>query len=346
MHHAFHVFQNCVKMIVVAPQLKDMLSLLDIYALLIAALCHDVDHVGTNNTYHINSWSKLSLRYNDISVMEQHHCSLCFKTLSNPETNVVSTLTYHSRSILRKLICAAILATDMNNHERNLQLIQARAGIPFKKDSLADRMLLVGVVLHTADLCNPCLSLSQSKQWEKRISQEFQFQAALEREYNLPVAPFMESSDQLSRIKNQNHFIDSFAYPQWVAAVQLFPTWAPRLTQLRRNMDYFGKLKDMLMSGSDAKEGSSASRSPEQAAAQERRRSRHSNPEHYTSLQGRSGSADEYYHKTLSEDATETAGDHMRAEFSTKKLSSEASAANAKRRGSFGDFSPSSYRSS
>ena len=56
----------------------------------------------------------------------------------------------------------------------------------------------------------------------------------------------MEKSDQLSRISNQNHFIDSFAYPQWAAAVECFPAWAPRLVQLKSNMEYFNKLKQVL----------------------------------------------------------------------------------------------------
>lgn len=45
-HHAFHVFQNCVMMVWAVPELAASMSLLDVFALLVAALCHDVDHVG------------------------------------------------------------------------------------------------------------------------------------------------------------------------------------------------------------------------------------------------------------------------------------------------------------
>jgi hypothetical protein len=47
-------------------------------ALLFAALMHDVDHPGNNNDYEKNSKSTLSLLYNDVSILENHHSSLAF----------------------------------------------------------------------------------------------------------------------------------------------------------------------------------------------------------------------------------------------------------------------------
>lgn len=41
-------------------QLKE----LDKFAMLIGALCHDLRHTGQNNIFHINSRSKIALRYN------------------------------------------------------------------------------------------------------------------------------------------------------------------------------------------------------------------------------------------------------------------------------------------
>ena len=43
--------------------------------LLVSTLVHDVDHNGLNNNFHINSQSPLAVLYNDISVLENHHCS-------------------------------------------------------------------------------------------------------------------------------------------------------------------------------------------------------------------------------------------------------------------------------
>lgn len=44
------------------------LSHLDQVALVTAALCHDFDHDGLNNAYHVNANTPRSIRYNDTAV--------------------------------------------------------------------------------------------------------------------------------------------------------------------------------------------------------------------------------------------------------------------------------------
>mmetsp|Transcript_31007 Transcript_31007/g.52072 ORF Transcript_31007/g.52072 Transcript_31007/m.52072 type:complete len:756 (+) Transcript_31007:1000-3267(+) len=243
-HHAAHVFQNTFKMVTVEESLKNSLTLLDVFALFVAALCHDMDHNGTNNTYHINTWSRLSLRYNDISVLEQHHASLTFKVALAKETNILQTFTARSRSKLRKIICSAILATDMNNHQKNLQM--SFQVWRFEKRDLDHRTLLVGMILHSADLSNPGLDFKQAKEWERRISEEFRWQVALEKRNQLPVAPFMEDQSEYARVLNEIHFLEAFALPQWQAAVDRFPSWMPRLVKCKENQKRFLNMKKLL----------------------------------------------------------------------------------------------------
>jgi len=45
-HHAFHVFQNSVLFLCSVPELQQSLSSLDAFSLLVASLCHDMDHTG------------------------------------------------------------------------------------------------------------------------------------------------------------------------------------------------------------------------------------------------------------------------------------------------------------
>lgn len=41
---------------------------LDFLSMLVAAACHDFDHDGMTNTYHVNSMTNRALRYHDESV--------------------------------------------------------------------------------------------------------------------------------------------------------------------------------------------------------------------------------------------------------------------------------------
>lgn len=51
------------------------------FALMVASVAHDIGHPGVNNNFLINSSDELALRYNDISVLENHHASSLFKIL-------------------------------------------------------------------------------------------------------------------------------------------------------------------------------------------------------------------------------------------------------------------------
>jgi hypothetical protein len=44
-----------------------LLSPLEELVLLVAAICHDIDHDGRSNSYHVNAHSELAQRYNDRS---------------------------------------------------------------------------------------------------------------------------------------------------------------------------------------------------------------------------------------------------------------------------------------
>ncbi len=53
-------------------------SPLDMLAAMVAAVSHDVEHVGRNNNFMIETSHKLALRYNDTAVMENHHAAFVF----------------------------------------------------------------------------------------------------------------------------------------------------------------------------------------------------------------------------------------------------------------------------
>jgi hypothetical protein len=53
----------------------------DRLAVLLSAICHDVDHPGVNNAYESSSLSEFAILYNDQSVLEHHHAALMFQLL-------------------------------------------------------------------------------------------------------------------------------------------------------------------------------------------------------------------------------------------------------------------------
>jgi len=90
---------------------KRQLQEIDWLALLLAAVCHDLEHPGTTNSYQVNTGSALALRYNDASVLENHHSSVGWSLLDR--AGLLKSLDLADVKALRKLVVLSILATDM-----------------------------------------------------------------------------------------------------------------------------------------------------------------------------------------------------------------------------------------
>ena len=50
----------------------------DQVAALIAACCHDFNHDGYTNAFHVNAMTERAIRYNDVSVQESYHAAESF----------------------------------------------------------------------------------------------------------------------------------------------------------------------------------------------------------------------------------------------------------------------------
>jgi len=89
---------------------------LDYLALIFSALMHDVNHNGKNNTFEINTFSKLAIIYNDKSVLEQHHSAVTYQILAQKDSNIFEKLSVKDFKNVRRKVIGNILATDMKFH--------------------------------------------------------------------------------------------------------------------------------------------------------------------------------------------------------------------------------------
>ena len=64
------------------------MNTIDYLVLFISAAAHDIDHPGNNNQWEINAKSKLSILYNDLSVLENHHAASLFFILEDDNCNI------------------------------------------------------------------------------------------------------------------------------------------------------------------------------------------------------------------------------------------------------------------
>uniref|UniRef100_A0A8C2XTC8 Phosphodiesterase n=1 Tax=Cyclopterus lumpus TaxID=8103 RepID=A0A8C2XTC8_CYCLU len=109
--HAFNTAQSMFTLLK-SGRLQNNLSDLEVLALMIATLSHDLDHRGVNNSYIQRSDHPLAQLYCH-STMEHHHFDQCLMILNSSGNQILSALSLDQYKATLKMIERAILATDL-----------------------------------------------------------------------------------------------------------------------------------------------------------------------------------------------------------------------------------------
>lgn len=89
--------------------LKSLFQPLEILALIVSAISHDLAHDGYNNSFQINAGTHLALIYNDYSPLEMYHCAVGFNILNKSNCNILSSLTKESFRKFREYMIQYVL---------------------------------------------------------------------------------------------------------------------------------------------------------------------------------------------------------------------------------------------
>eukprot|EP01133_Synstelium_polycarpum_P007201 gene7201-8364_t len=210
--HAFDVTQTCYTFLTTFKAAQ-YLTHLDILSLLISAMCHDLNHPGFNNTFQVNAQTDLSLQYNDISVLENHHANLTFKILKNNDCNILEGLNEDQYKELRRSVIQLILATDMAFHFEYINKFQHHLNNqPFDRNKKEDRQMILNFLIKCGDISNVARPWHLNYEWSNRVSDEFFQQSHFEKVCGYPVTPFMDKT-QTTRPRIAADFIDFVAAP-------------------------------------------------------------------------------------------------------------------------------------
>jgi hypothetical protein len=73
---------------------KQILKLddMDLASIIIGGAIHDHEHPGFNNVYLVETGDEIAIRYNDVSVLENHHVASSFKLMKSQEFNIFGNM--------------------------------------------------------------------------------------------------------------------------------------------------------------------------------------------------------------------------------------------------------------
>ncbi|XP_060689875.1 high affinity cGMP-specific 3',5'-cyclic phosphodiesterase 9A [Hemiscyllium ocellatum] len=249
-NNPFHNFRHCfcvtqmMYSVISICNLQEKFSQLDILTLISAAVCHDLDHPGYNNSYQINARTELAVRYNDISPLENHHCAVAFQISSQPECNIFSNMDPEIFKQVRQGIINLILATDMARHGEILDNFKQKIE-NFDFSNEEDVTCLKMVLIKCCDISNEVRPMEVAEPWVECLLQEYFMQSDREKSEGLPTAPFMDR-DKVTKVTAQIGFIKFVLIPMFELVAKLFPQIEGPLVQpLRESRDRYEELKQI-----------------------------------------------------------------------------------------------------
>jgi hypothetical protein len=211
------------------------------FSMLIAAISHDLGHVGYNNVYLTETSHELALRYNDQSPLENMHCAKLYTIVGVSEQNIFSKFSRDEYKESRKTCLETILHTDMAHHGamvKELNLLAQMNSEVFSEETAAtggvsakekevfntpqNKSLMLKCLLHSADVSNPCRPYDVTVAWADRCLQEFFEQGDQEKTLGVPVG-FLNDRNKVNRPNSQIAFIEFAIAPLFVGAVVLWP---------------------------------------------------------------------------------------------------------------------------
>ncbi|XP_034024080.1 cGMP-dependent 3',5'-cyclic phosphodiesterase isoform X2 [Thalassophryne amazonica] len=243
--HAFSVSHFCY-LLFKNLQLSNYLEDIEILALFVSCLCHDLDHRGTNNSFQVASQSVLAALYSsEGSVMERHHFAQAIAILNTQGCNIFEKFSRKDYQRMLDLIRDIILATDLAHHLRIFKDLQKMADDGYNPKSQNHRSMLLCLLMTSCDLSDQTKDWKTTRKIAELIYKEFFSQGDLEK------AMGNRPSEMMDREKAyipelQISFMEHIAMPIYKLLAELFPAATELFERVSSNREQWLKVSHKL----------------------------------------------------------------------------------------------------
>ncbi|TRY93028.1 hypothetical protein DNTS_009487 [Danionella cerebrum] len=239
--HAFSVSHFCY-LLYKNLQLSNYLEDIEILALFVSCMCHDLDHRGTNNSFQVASQSVLAALYSsEGSVMERHHFAQAIAILNTHGCNIFEKFSRKDYQRMLDLMREIILATDLAHHLRIFKDLQKMANDGYNVRSGSHRSMLLCLLMTSCDLSDQTKGWKTTRKIAELIYKEFFSQGDLEK------AMGNRPSEMMDREKAyipelQISFMEHIAMPIYKLLQEIFPHAAELYERVSANREQWAKV--------------------------------------------------------------------------------------------------------
>ncbi|OHT17624.1 3'5'-cyclic nucleotide phosphodiesterase family protein [Tritrichomonas foetus] len=165
-------------------RMRRYFSPLQMAALLLGSLCHDVGHTGVNTTFHVKTKSNIYFAFGEQSPLERYHATIAAKVLEqSPIFPGIDTASFW------KFFINIIVATDMVRH---FEFLESFKGIVdrFEYGKELHRLILAQFLVKCGNVANTTRPFDVALFFGKALLEEYQNQTDQEKEVNVELTKF------------------------------------------------------------------------------------------------------------------------------------------------------------
>ncbi|CAG9858267.1 unnamed protein product [Phyllotreta striolata] len=216
--HAFNVM-HCMYNILTRN--RDDFTEIEIKSLLIAALCHDLDHGGFTNNFLQLTDDTLAQLYED-SILENHHYYVAMTILN--AIPIFNNMTADDHKIMAKELQEAILSTDLASYFKfRVKLLQLITENLLNTANQRHRTLIKAISMTASDLSGNCKPFIVAKTICENILKEFYHQGDLEKRMGLTPLSLMDRDKSQMVPEDQVQFMTIIVLPCVDILINIFP---------------------------------------------------------------------------------------------------------------------------
>lgn len=221
-----------------------MLTGLELLAISVACLTHDVGHLGLSNEYLENTKHPIGILYKGISPSERYHCSKLIELTNQRGCNIFHALPEPDLAKLWSWIIHLILATDMS---RNSKIIKQANDImdegPINLSNEMHRLVAMALMMNAANISNVCRPFQTADQWVSALLDEFYAQGDLEASHKMEYSNPMNDRDSNVKEQCQILYISDVCMPLFHVVARIFGELESNIDMVLQNLEKWKEIK-------------------------------------------------------------------------------------------------------